>query len=75
MPGQLWFDTDALELSIWYEDDDSGQWVPTSVAYSYDADLEVIRYDLSQETKMREQGLHSVYERLAEINVSGFKWY
>ena len=69
VPGQLWFDTDALELSIWYEDDDSGQWVPTSVAYSYDSDLETIRYDLAQETKSREQGLHAVHQRLDEINV------
>ena len=28
--GQLWYDTEALELSIYYEDDDRGQWVPTA---------------------------------------------
>ena len=32
-PGQLWYDTESLELSIWYEDGDSGQWVPTAASY------------------------------------------
>lgn len=29
--GTLWYDSTTLELSVWYEDDDSAQWVPTSV--------------------------------------------
>ena len=37
--GTLWYDTESRELSIWYMDDDSGQWVPTSNAYSYDDDI------------------------------------
>ena len=68
-PGDLWYDTDSLELSIWYEDDDSGQWVPTAAQYSYDSDLETIRYDLATETRLREQALHDIHERLSNINV------
>ena len=34
VPGTLWYDTESLELSIYYEDNDSAQWIPTSVAYS-----------------------------------------
>ena len=41
--GQLWYDTETLDMSIWYEDDDSGQWVPVSSAFTYDEDLDVIR--------------------------------
>lgn len=65
--GQLWYDTESLELSIWYEDDDSGQWVPTAVSYKYDEDLAILRRDLTTETRVRESALHSLHERLEQI--------
>ena len=43
----------ALELSIWYLDDDGGQWVPTSVAHTYDEDLDVIRASVASESQQR----------------------
>jgi len=37
--GQLWYDTASLELSIYYTDSNSSQWVPTSVAHLVDDEL------------------------------------
>ena len=59
-PGQLWYDTEALEMSIAYEDDDRIQWVPVSAAYNYDDDLTDIRSLVTTETRLREQAIHSL---------------
>ena len=67
--GQLWYDTESLELSIYYIDDDRGQWVPTATAYNYDSDLDVIRADISTETRVREAAIHDIFERLNNINI------
>ena len=67
--GQLWYDTESLELSIYYIDDDRGQWVPTATAYNYDSDLDVIRTDVATETRIREAAIHDILERLNNINV------
>ena len=68
--GQLWYDTETLDMSIWYEDDDSGQWAPVSSAFTYDEDLDVIRADLTTETRQREAAIQAVYERLNNIDIS-----
>ena len=38
-PGQLWYDTETLDMSVWYDDEDGEQWVPVSANYTYDEDL------------------------------------
>ena len=53
LPGSLWYDTDALELSVWYSDGDSGQWVPTSVSYRYDEALARMQLEIDTEVKAR----------------------
>jgi len=63
--GTLWYDSTTLELSVWYEDDDSGQWVPTSVNYAYDDDLAIIRSSVVAETTARE---YAISELLTQIN-------
>ena len=68
--GTLWYDTEALELSIWYLDDNSGQWVPTSVAYSYDDDIAALRASVQTETRLREQGLHNLQEKIEAFNAA-----
>lgn len=68
--GLLWYDTESLDLSIYYEDDDSGQWVPVSTPYTYDEDLDVIRYDLSQETRLREQAIQGIYNELNNLDIA-----
>ena len=57
-------------MSIWYEDDDSGQWVPVSSAFTYDEDLDVIRRDLTTETRQRETAIQALYERLNNLDIS-----
>lgn len=69
-PGQLWYDTESLEMSIAYEDDDSIQWVPVSAAYNYDDDLTDIRALVTAETRSRETAIHSILERLEDIDIS-----
>lgn len=69
--GQLWYDTESLELSIWYVDPDGdGQWVPTSVAHTYDADLDVIRASITTESQQRNREIHEINERLNNIDIS-----
>jgi len=69
-PGQLWYDTESLEMSIAYEDDDHIQWVPVSAAYNYDDDLTDIRALVSTETRQRERDIHQLQERLNSIDIS-----
>ena len=70
-PGQLWYDTETLELSIWYVDPSgSGQWVPTSVAHTYDADLDVVRAAIASEAQQRNRDIHALNERLNGINAA-----
>ena len=64
--GTLWYDSSSLELSIWYEDDDAGQWVPTAVSYSYDEDLAVVRASITAETTARE---YAISELLTQIEL------
>ena len=69
-PGALWYDTESLELSIWYEDDDGGQWVPTAASYTYDEDLAVLSAAIETETRTRETALHAIHLLLENINAS-----
>ena len=69
-PGQLWYDTESLEMSIAYEDYDSIQWVPVSPAYNYDDDLTEVRSLVSTETHTRESAIHTILERLESIDIS-----
>ncbi len=62
--GTLWYDSSSLELSVWYVDNDGGQWVPTSVSYPFDDELTVIRTSVTAETTARE---HAITALLAQI--------
>ena len=70
VPGQLWYDTAALEMSIAYQDGDGVQWVPVSAAYNYDDDLDDIRRLVTTETRHRENAIHLIQERLNNIDIS-----
>ena len=69
-PGQLWYDTESLELSIWYVDDDGGQWVPTAASYTFDEDLATLRTSLEAESRVREQALYAIQEEIDAINAA-----
>ena len=65
--GSLWYDTSSLEMSIWYEDEDGGQWVPTASAYSYDDDIATLQAKIATETTLRETALYDVYARVESL--------
>ncbi len=69
-PGQLWYDTEALEMSIAYEDDDRIQWVPVSAAYNYDDDLTDIRSLVTTETRLREQAIHRLQLQVENFDIA-----
>ena len=58
--GDLWFDTANLELSIYYEDDDSKQWVPTTAVYRYDDQLTRLNTAIAEETVTRQNAIDSL---------------
>jgi len=70
--GDLWYDTTALDMSIWYvepgDDVADGQWVPSAVAYNYDKDLDVIRSMVLEEKTVREQQLDNIRATLVEFD-------
>ncbi len=72
-PGSLWYDTNALELSVWYSDGDSSQWVPTSVSYQYDTQIANIENQIATETAERASAIQQAKTSLqSEItSVSG----
>ena len=55
--GQLWYDNEDLELSIWYvepgEPDANGQWVPTFSAVMQDQAISTLKVGLFAETAAR----------------------
>lgn len=63
--GQLWYDTESLELSIYYQDDNTSQWVPTSVTHPIDAQLAPIKIAIATEALSRQT---AVEELTALIN-------
>ena len=69
--GTLWYDSSTLELSVWYEDDDSAQWVPTSVSYTFDDDLAVIRSSVVAETTAREYAVTNLLEQIQALRDGG----
>ena len=69
LPGSLWYDTDALELSVWYSDGDSSQWVPTSVSYQYDEALARMQIEIDTEVTQRTASVQQTEDKLlGDIN-------
>ena len=64
--GDLWFDTNSLELSIYYEDDDSKQWVPTTAVYDYDEQLTRLNTVIAEETVTRQNAIKSLRNELIQ---------
>ena len=60
----MWYDTNALELSVWYSDGDSNQWVPTSVSYQYDEQLASITTALATESAAREVSVSDLTDKI-----------
>ena len=69
--GTLWYDSNSLELSIWYEDDNTQQWVPTAVNYTNEADLLVIKSSVVNERSAREYAVASLLTQLEALRQGG----
>ena len=72
LPGSMWYDTNALELSVWYSDGDSSQWVPTSVSYRYDEQLSRIENDIATESQLRSDAIQQLQLEL-DSDISSVK--
>lgn len=64
--GDLWFDINNLELSIYYEDDDSKQWVPTTAVYRYDDQLTRLNTAIAEETVTRQNAVSNLQSYLEQ---------
>ena len=65
--GDLWYDTVGLELSIWYEDDNTGQWAPTAAIYNYDTEITQLNNRITIESNSRSQALSRLNAELKDI--------
>ena len=69
--GTLWYDTESLELSIYYiEDDGTAAWVPTSTPYAFDDSLAVVTAAVQTEARTREYQFHQLQEALNSVNTA-----
>ena len=66
--GDLWYDTNTLDLSVWYDDGDTAQWAPVSAAYNYDTDLDTVRTMISEETVARAASISDVQQQIFAAN-------
>lgn len=64
VPGDLWYDSAGLELSIYYEDENSSQWVPTAVSYNYDSELTILNSKIENEKVERSNLLNEINAKL-----------
>lgn len=64
VPGDLWYDSAALELSIYYQDDNTSQWAPTSVTYNYDSELAALSSEIETEKNTRSNQINTINEKL-----------
>ena len=68
--GQLWYDTESLELSIYYKDENSSQWVPTSVTHSIDSQLNPLRSAIATEASTREAAVNNLTTMLNQFDIA-----
>ena len=68
--GSLWYDSESLELSIYYVDDDSAQWVPISVSYAIDDQLLPLQTAIADETRLREQAINYLQQQIQDFDIA-----
>jgi hypothetical protein len=69
--GDLWYDTESLELSIYYKDDNTSQWVPTSVTYNYDDEINLLYNSIAQEQAERANQISTLNVKVNAAVTSG----
>ena len=70
VPGSLWYDSRTLELSVYYDDGSSQQWVPISVGYAVEEVVAPINEKIEEETRKRQQAIDQVYNALQALDIS-----
>lgn len=68
VPGTLWYDSTTLELSIYYEDNDSKQWVPVSVGHAEIDIISRLQEELDAEISARTAAVDNLHSMLAEMS-------
>ena len=68
VPGTLWYDSRTLELSIYYADDDSQQWVPVSTGFGLEEALEPFQAALDAEIATRSQAIDNLYSMITQMD-------
>ena len=68
--GDLWYDSTTLDMSVWYVDDDAGQWAPIASPFNYDADLETVRFAIAEETRKRELAIDYMRQQIADFDAA-----
>ena len=67
--GTLWYDSTTLEMSIYYVDDDSEQWVPISSGFAEQA-LAPFQADLTREVKERKAAIENVLSLIGQMDTA-----
>ena len=70
VPGTLWYDSRTLELSIYYEDETSAQWVPVSVGFALEETVAPIRADLEREIQARAAAVDHIYQMISSMDAA-----
>ena len=68
VPGTLWYDSRTLELSIYYSDDDSAQWVPVSVGFGLEEAVAPIQIALDTEVATRAAAVEHLYSLISQMD-------
>ena len=66
--GTLWYDSTTLELSIYYEDDDSSQWVPVSVGYEMSLVAGALEEQIALEASTRATAIDALYTAISQMD-------
>ena len=66
--GTLWYDSNTLELSIYYEDNDSKQWVPVSVGHSVIDAVAPLQQALDEEIATRAAAIDHLYSMITQMD-------
>ena len=68
VPGTLWYDSNTLELSIYYEDNDSAQWVPVSVGYEMSLVAGALEEQIALEASTRATAIDNLYQAISQMD-------
>ena len=68
--GQLWFDIEDIELSIYYDDGVTSQWVPTSASYASASSVTMLGQQIAEEAINRGIAINGLTDDLTALETS-----